>query len=532
MAEIILSVPNANGAAAEVALRDGNILFALGANGTGKSSLMQHFHATNPQISRRISAHRQTWFEGNAINMTPANRLNLANNIQNEDSQPRSRTIDNYAQNRPNAALFDLINAQNKRARSIANAVDNSDATLVEELRLNDAPIKSINNLLRLSNLPIEISVGLSDELLATKAGGNTYSIAELSDGERNALLIAAEILTVSAGTLILVDEPERHLHRSIISPLLLNLFAKRRDCKFVISTHNLTLPLDSPEAQILLIRDCTYINNQFHGWQFDLLEGGVEIDDEIKTDLLGARRRILYVEGQEHSLDKPLYSLIFPGVSVIPKGSCTQIEKIVPGIKSEASLNWVNAFGLIDNDRRPAAQIASLARSGIYALSIYHVESIYYHPQLQARLLQGRANADNLIDQATTVALAEVRAHIARLSQWVSEKKVRAQILSSLPRRSDMTNPQAINMTIDVPTIVANETQHLTDLCDANNLSAIIENYPVRSTGALTLIASQLGFANRSEYEEAIRNLLTRDPGAIAMVRNWFGDLCTVMAI
>ena len=43
------------------------------------------------------------------------------------------------------------------------------------------------------------------------------YGAAELSDGERNALLISAEILTAKDGTLLIIDEPERHLHRSII---------------------------------------------------------------------------------------------------------------------------------------------------------------------------------------------------------------------------------------------------------------------------------------------------------------------------
>ncbi|WP_442947933.1 AAA family ATPase [Nostoc sp.] len=54
-----------------------------------------------------------------------------------------------------------------------------------------------------------------SAQVVASKCGGTPYSIAELSDGERNALLIAANVLTVKNGTLVLIDEPERHLHRS-----------------------------------------------------------------------------------------------------------------------------------------------------------------------------------------------------------------------------------------------------------------------------------------------------------------------------
>ena len=78
---------------------------------------------------------------------------------------------------------------------------------------------------MRLSNIPIEIAVEEGQKVVARKNGGAPYSIAELSDGERNAFLIAADVLTAKPGTLLLIDEPERHLHRSIISPLLQSPF-------------------------------------------------------------------------------------------------------------------------------------------------------------------------------------------------------------------------------------------------------------------------------------------------------------------
>jgi hypothetical protein len=60
-----------------------------------------------------------------------------------------------------------------------------------------------------------ECGIKEGEQILAKKECGEPYSIAELSDGERNALLIAATVLTVKPGTLLLIDELERHLHRS-----------------------------------------------------------------------------------------------------------------------------------------------------------------------------------------------------------------------------------------------------------------------------------------------------------------------------
>ena len=170
---------------------------------------------------------------------------------------------------------------------------------------------------------------------MALKNGGVPYSIAELSDGERNALLIAGDVLTAKPGTLLIIDEPERHLHRSIISPLLTLLFDKRRDCAFVIATHDIDLPLDSEGARVLLVRSAVYQGSTVTSWEADLIDQGAPLDEDIKRDVIGSRRRILFVEGKEESLDKPLYSLLFPMVSVVAKESAKGVEQAVVGLRA-----------------------------------------------------------------------------------------------------------------------------------------------------------------------------------------------------
>ncbi|MBL0212265.1 MAG: ATP-binding protein [Holophagaceae bacterium] len=241
------SIPQIVGDPLEFILNVGESLFLLGANGTGKSSLMHRFYNVHRANARRISAHRQTWFSSNAITLSPEQRRSTQNDIQATDAGPTSRWRDDYSAARASIAIYDLIDAENVRARAIAGAVDISDIDLARVLSKKDAPIKIINELLRLSNIPIEISVKENEQVLASKSGCNPYSIAELSDGERNSLLIAADVLTAKPGSLILIDEPERHLHRSIISPLLTLLFQKRLDCAFIVSTHEVMLPSTIP---------------------------------------------------------------------------------------------------------------------------------------------------------------------------------------------------------------------------------------------------------------------------------------------
>jgi len=164
-------------------------------------------------------------------------------------------------------------------------------------------------------------------------------------------LLIAGNVLTAPPGTLLIIDEPERHLHRSIISPLLSQLFQHRSDCAFVVSTHDHNLPLEFPDARTLLLRSCTFNGQTVQSWKADELPSDSSNDDSLKRDLLGARRRILFVEGSESSLDKTIYALIFPAVSVIPKGSCHEVERAVGSVRAGETFHWLRAFGIVDGD-------------------------------------------------------------------------------------------------------------------------------------------------------------------------------------
>lgn len=526
-----LSLPLPTGQPLNFTIDVGQVLYILGANGTGKSSLLQRFYSTHRQNGRRISAHRQTWFESNAITLSAHEKKNTESYILNEDANPQSRWKDPYSAQRASVAIYDLIDAENVRARSIAGAVDNKDVNLAVELSKKDAPIKIINELLRLSNIPVAISVREAEQVMASRNGGPQYSISELSDGERNALLIAASVLTCKPGSILFIDEPERHLHRSIISPLLTLLFSKRADCAFVISTHDVMLPLDNPEARILLIRGCAYQNSNVANWDADLLEANDEIDEQLKQDVLGSRRKLLFVEGTESSLDKPLYSLLFPQVSVIPKSSCRDVEHAVSSIRDAHGLHWLRAFGVVDNDRRPEGVIAELKEKGVYAVPVYAVESIYYHAEVLERLairqheLTG-ADAGQLLGQARATAIDSIRPHIQRLSERVVEASIRQSLMSKLPKRSDIAQAQPINITIDVPGIVAEEVARLTQACNDGDLGAIIARYPVRETSALREIAIGLGFQGRTQYENAVRKLLMDDADALAALQALFSTL------
>src|SRR5258707_1802667 len=94
-----LTIPRSDGSSLDVIVNVGQPLFLLGANGAGKSALMHWFYFyrfRSGQIgtSRRISAHRQTWFAPNANSVIASQRLIIENNIQGGDLQHQARWQD------------------------------------------------------------------------------------------------------------------------------------------------------------------------------------------------------------------------------------------------------------------------------------------------------------------------------------------------------------------------------------------------------------------------------------------------------
>ncbi len=528
------SYPGVDNQTQNIPLNNGDILFVLGANGTGKSGLIHKIYTQNAGKAKRISAHRQTWFNSNALDFTPATRMQAAQNINSRDSQIQSRWKDENGVQKSQIVIFDLINAENVRAREIAKAIDQNNTARAEEYaKANHPPIEVLNHLLQLSNLPIKIFVEKNEKVFARKNNGNPYSIAELSDGERNAILIASDVLTAEENTLFLIDEPERHLHRSIISPLLSSLFQKRPDCAFIIATHDVGLPMDNPESNVLVVRGCEWNGSQISAWDADLISADHDIDYHVKKDILGSRRTLLFIEGNQNSLDQHIYQILFPDISVIPQGNCTAVERVVNGITSTETLHWVKAFGLIDADDRQQDELDKLKENNIFSLPCYSVESLYYGTDMiyQIALKQASVTGEDagiLKNTALQEAMTAIEPHKERLCSRLCERKVRAEI--KFPDWEYIKNRDDFGFDLDLKSIRETEIQKFDSYMEAQDINSIIGRYPVRETPILNKIAGALGFQNRGKYESSVRQLLIDNEEVRIKTRNLLGDLVTVI--
>ena len=142
-------------------LKNGDQLFVVGANGSGKSALIQHFFLNlPPDRVKWIPAHRQLWSESGKLNFTPASRQEYEEQMSNHNRSPQARYKDNNAYQRGtvSAILFDVVNKENTRARSIAYHVDNDDCLEAQKISAESSPpFAQINELLNLATLTVNI---------------------------------------------------------------------------------------------------------------------------------------------------------------------------------------------------------------------------------------------------------------------------------------------------------------------------------------------------------------------------------------
>lgn len=534
---IEITIPETSGNNVSFKLEPGDKVFLLGANGAGKSSLVSHLFVQHKDRSKRISAHRQTWFQSNTMDMTPKSRDDFESNTKAHDQQPQSRYFEWNPTQRATMTIFDLIDADTVLAREIAKLVRDGDLEGAKDTALTPSPIQEINELFRLSNIPIEITIEDMQRVMASRNGGPRYSIAALSDGERNAFLIAASVMTAPEGSLLIIDEPERHLHRAIVSPLLTALFEKREDCAFIVSTHELGLPIDNPASQSLLVRGCEFSGDVATKWTIDFLPNNAPVSEELRADILGGRRNLLFIEGTTDSIDLPIYSLLFPDMTIIPKEGCRDVENAVKALRSTSETHWVMPWGIVDRDRRSEDELRGLKASGVYALEYFSVESLYYHPDMIALMAERVStligeSKDTLCRKAISDAIDEINSCQAHLVLNVVARLVRQSVFATLPEKGKLEDCEVINIEVPVSDIHKCECQLFNELIESGDLKGLVARYPVRQSGALKSVAEALNFKNCKKYEAAVLTYLqdsdTAEPEFINLA---FQDIRSAMA-
>ena len=257
----------------------------------------------------------------------------------------------------------------------------------------------------------------------------------------------------------------------------------------------------------------------------------GAEIDEALKRDLLGARRKMLFVEGTTRSLDAPLYSLLFPQVSVIPKESCRDVEQAVRGLRGAPEMHWIAAWGIVDNDQRPAEDITRLHAAGVWALPHYSVESLYYHPVIITRVAERQAqvtgaDAAALVKSSLVSAIVAVKEQRDHLVASAVVRSARRRLLNSLPTPGDIEGQGSVKVEVDVAALREVEEARFDALVGATDWEGLLTRYPLRESSAFGRVISGIKVKDQMTYQAAVLKLLQDEPAALTGLRSLLGDL------
>jgi ABC-type cobalamin/Fe3+-siderophores transport system ATPase subunit len=516
------SVPGPAASTLSLIVDSGHPLFIVGRNGTGKSALMNWLRRSSPVESVYLPGSRTALFDGESPSLTPNSRRELGANLGHWDNRTEARWQNHHGNQRNEKAIHDLMAAEHQYKNDCANKIAmNSDpaetAAAVAKLQAKESPLDRVNRLLEQANIYVRMLI--ADNELKAMSGGHIFSYARMSDGERITLILIAEVIAAKPGVVFLIDEPELHLHRLIVVPLVATLIKSRPDCEFVISTHELDLPTSIAKSRVCIVRSVSWKSSgEVEHWDFDIFDHTDDLPEGLITDVLGSRRRVLFTEGDASSLDVPMYSVLFPKVSIRPKGSCKDVQHAVAGIKSTAGLHRTEPFGLIDNDGMAEQSIIDFQAESIYPLPFFSVESLYYAEDVLEAVARRQATtyeadeekrADLIGEYLADILVAGIAAAAKQgtaehLAGRVAERQVRDALLAKMPKREELVAATSPIIQISGRSAYPAELARFHAMLAAKDLHGIIARYPVRHSGILGAVAKALKFQGRTDYETA----------------------------
>ena len=524
MSEARWTIPTLSGNQIDLNLKAGEQCFIVGANGSGKSALLHYMKKIHTD-ARWITAHRQVWFDlRHGFYTTSEHQRQVNDTLYQENLKDEARSKDTHASHILSSVLSGLATKENAYNEEITSLVKNkNEHKAVEYSTHNPSPIDQINSLFKTANLPIALRKSSDNSFQATREKGEPYSIEKMSDGERSAMIIAAHVLSAEPETVFLIDEPERHLQRSIIVPFLSELFdiGLKEGHAFVISTHELTLPVAYPQARALILQSCNFNTESAMAWDAKLLastssqERVGSLPEELKMAILGSRENILFVEGDSSSLDYLLYTTLFPNITVVSKNGCKEVIQSVRVLRDIKDWHHVEVYGLIDRDDRNEKNVAELAKNNIFALDVYSVESLYYCLLGISAVAEYQAedfdeDAQTLIAKARHKALDDLKKPEVReklLRQKTYRRRNNAKPIPIIEHNSENTAGE-----IDVSSYLKANEDKYDNLVLAEDFDALVAGYPLKKDNVLNNIAKTLKCLDREHYARVLLRQLRED--------------------
>lgn len=520
MADLAITLPNGTVIAGD------RPVVILGANGSGKTRESRNITATPPQQIEFVNALRNTSFGKQLDAMSQANAQQQHNSARSRSRSQHWEMVSDFS-----FALSQLVGEDGDSARAYRDLNE-----LGQSVKHIPKTALQIVNQLWTEVFPGR-SLSWKDwaPIVENERGEvQSYTASQMSDGERSALYLMAKVLLAQTDQVMVIDEPETHFHSHLAVKLWDALERSRSDLRFVYVTHDLTFALSREPADFLLS---------------DPRSGLVPIDvdnglpAEIRRDILGAASfsyfasRIILCEGDEHSLDKLLFSAWFNGrdTVVLPVGSCEGVRQAVRALSKNRLVENLEAIGIVDRDFQPEAVFATLEQE-ILALPIHEIEGLLCIPVIVERLGQHLSKHVPASDVPGIIQSAVSEQLILKTAQERAKYRLLNQvedIIVSTPAGRDEVAVREhfarigsnLGSSLDAGEILAQELDLLRSAKNSGDVQKMIRLIP--SKPLAVAVSNRLGLKPRDLFQLMHSALLANQDDALG---NLGRDLQTIL--
>jgi len=368
-------------------IKDKQTIVLIGGNGSGKTRMSVWIEQNNAELNiHRISAQKSLnmpeLIQPSDIEITQE-KLFYGSTNDNKDWLKKQGKQYNRWQKKPNTAMLNdytelmqyLVTEEYQKSIEFRSNHKNGNDTYDNTTKLE--MIKSLWEEI-LIHRKLKISAGKIEVFKTEEPEGILYNGSEMSDGERAIFYFIGEALSVPNNCLVIIDEPENHLHKSLLTRLWNKIENYRQDCVFLYITHSVEFALSRISSEMVWVKDYSGENK----WIYEVLD--TELPENLNLELLGNRDRVLFVEGTAiKSIDFKLYSILFDDCNVIPLESCSSVIQFTKAYNGRPDLHNLEVKGIIDRDRRSEEEVEKLRSLNIYIPEVAEIESIFLLPNI-----------------------------------------------------------------------------------------------------------------------------------------------------
>ncbi len=331
---------------------------------------------------------------------------------------------------------------------------------------------------------------------------GDLYNASEMSDGERVIFYLTGQALSAPENGIIVIDEPELHLHRSIQARLWDAIEAERSDCLFVYLTHDLDFAASRIAATKVWLES-------YDGamWDWHVVEEAEDVPEQLYLEILGGRKPVLFCEGDKGSLDYFLFQKAYPGFTIAPCGNAYGVVQATRSFAAFQHLHNHACRGIVDRDFRDDAEVAWLQSTGVLVLDHSEIENVLLSEGVLRAVADHLQLADDfaeLLEKAQDIVFRDMSKDRETLVSSITAAKVERRLKNFDAKAHGQAELSAalgdLTASIDVDVIYDETAAEVDRVIDERDYPQALRLY--NNKGLLGEIEPLFGFARKGMPE------------------------------